>query len=140
VPQELVADICKYGGRFEKPMHGVPMERLHEAIAGGIRKINIDTDLRLGITARFREYFASHPGVEQTSEVLAGIKKALDEKLDAVDPRDYLGGVDKGLLRNSPAGTDLEEVMVSLKEWIAGHVQFLVEKFGSAGLAGKVEG
>ena len=47
--------------------------------------------------------------------------------------------IDPALLRTDPTGTDLEEVMVEVKERIAAHVEKLVNEFGSAGLAGKVE-
>jgi len=137
VPQELIAEINSLGGEI-KNAHGVPMEKILEAIASGIRKVNIDTDLRLGITATFRKYFTDNPGVEAKSEVLTKIKKALNENKAVVDPRDYLADVPKELLREAPDGTELEEVMVLVKERIAAHVEFLVHKFGSAGLAGQV--
>lgn len=139
VPQELVQEINQYGGAV-KGAAGIPMHKIQEAVVAGIRKINIDTDLRLGITATFRKYFNDNPGVEETSkDVLAPIKKALDEKLEAIDPRDYLKVIDIELLREDPAGTVLEEVMVLVQERLASHVAKLVEQFGSAGLAEKVK-
>ena len=139
VPRELVDEINQYGGGV-KGAAGIPMHKIQEAIAAGIRKVNIDTDLRLGITATFRKYFNDNPGVEETSkDVLMPIKKVLDEKIDAIDPRDYLKVIDVGLLRKDPAGTVLEEVMVHVQERIASHVAKLVEQFGSAGLAEKVK-
>ncbi len=139
VPKELVDEINQYGGNV-KGAAGIPMHKIKEAVVAGIRKINIDTDLRLGITATFRKYFNDNPGIEETSpDVLQPIKKVLDEKLDAIDPRDYLKVIDVELLRNDPSGTVLEEVMDQVKERIAGHVEKLVHEFGSAGLAGSVE-
>lgn len=138
VPQDIVAEINALGGNV-KGAAGIPMHKIQEAIAAGIRKINIDTDLRLGITAVFRKYFNDNPGVEATStDILLPIKKALDEKPEAIDPRDYLKVIDPALLRTDPTGTALEEVMVQVKERIAQHVEKLVNQFGSAGLAGKV--
>ncbi|HDQ45771.1 MAG TPA: fructose-bisphosphate aldolase, partial [bacterium] len=139
VPQEIVAEINQMGGNVQGAA-GIPMHKIQEAVKAGIRKINIDTDLRLGITATFRTYFTENPGVESTSsDVLAPIKKALDEKRDAIDPRDYLKAIDVELLRTDPKGTALEEVMLMVQDRIAGHVEMLVHKFGSAGLGGKVE-
>lgn len=139
VPPELVAEINQYGGNI-KDTAGIPMHKIQEAIAAGIRKINIDTDLRLGITATFRKYFHDHPGIEKTSpEVLAPIKAYLDTHPEAIDPRDYLKTIDIIFLRKDPRGTDLEEVMALVQERIASHVEMLVHKFGSAGLASKVE-
>jgi fructose-bisphosphate aldolase class II len=139
VPQELVAEINQYGGGLENAS-GIPMNKIREAISVGIRKVNIDTDLRLGITATFRKYFNDNPGVEAGSpEILKPIKEHLDSHPGAIDPRDYLKTIDIELLRDDPAGTDLEEVMILVKERIAQHVEMLVRTFGSAGLAGKVE-
>ena len=70
VPQNLIEDINKYGGKLEKTM-GVPMESIKEAIKRGIRKINVDTDGRLAMTGAVRKY--------------------LGENLDAFDPRTYFG-------------------------------------------------
>jgi len=139
VPKELVAEINQYGGQV-KDAQGIPLHKIQEAVVAGIRKINIDTDLRLGITATFRKYFTEHQGVEDKSpDVLKPIKKLLDEQPGAIDPRDYLKAIDIELLRKDPAGTDLEEVMALIEKRISDHVAMLVEKFGSAGLAGKVK-
>ncbi len=69
VPQELLAQIRKYGGEM-KETYGVPVEEIQQAIHFGVRKINIDTDIRLAMTGAIREYFAKNPG--------------------KFDPRDYL--------------------------------------------------
>jgi fructose-bisphosphate aldolase class II len=139
VPQELIKEINSFGGQM-RDARGIPMDRIQAAIAAGIRKVNIDTDLRLGITATFRRYFVEHPGIEKRSENLAGIKKVLDENPTVMDPRDYFGHLDKALLRGDPKGTDLEEPMLLVKERVAAHVEHLCQKFGSAGLAGEVTG
>jgi hypothetical protein len=76
---------------------------------------------------------------EKSPDVLKPIKKLLDEQPGAIDPRDYLKTIDIEWLRKDPAGTDLEEVMALIEKRISDHVAMLVEKFGSAGLAGKVK-
>lgn len=139
VPHDIVAEINALGGQVEGAA-GIPMEKIKEAIQAGMRKINIDTDLRLGITATFRKYFKDHPGIEADSpDFLQPIKNVLDEKLGTIDPRDYLKVIDVELLRGDPTGTVLEEVMVQVQERIAAHVEMLVHEFGCAGLAGQVE-
>lgn len=139
VPQEIVAEINQYGGGVRNAA-GIPMRKITEAIAAGIRKVNIDTDLRLGITATFRKYFHTNPDIEASSpQILQPIKDYLDEHPEAIDPRDYLKTIDIKILRDDPGGTDLEEVMGLVRERIAEHVEMLVHKFGSAGLAGNVE-
>jgi fructose-bisphosphate aldolase class II len=69
VPQDLLAIIRQYGGQM-KETYGVPVEEIQEAIKHGVRKINIDTDVRLAMTAAIRKYLAENP--------------------DKFDPRDYL--------------------------------------------------
>jgi len=61
VPPDLVAKNVKYGGDM-KNARGVPEEMMHKAATEfGICKINIDTDLRLAMTASIREVFATNP-------------------------------------------------------------------------------
>jgi fructose-bisphosphate aldolase class II len=69
VPQDLLAEIRKYGGDL-KETYGVPVEEIQEAIKHGVRKINIDTDVRLAMTAAIRKYLFDNPS--------------------KFDPRDYL--------------------------------------------------
>ena len=70
VIQEYVEKCNKFGGQIPGAQ-GVPDEMLHKASTMGICKINVDTDLRLAMTASIREYFAEHP--------------------EEIDPRKYLG-------------------------------------------------
>jgi fructose-bisphosphate aldolase class II len=60
VPQELLAQIRQYGGHIN-PTWGVPIEEIQEGIKYGVRKINIDTDIRLAMTGAMREYLAKYP-------------------------------------------------------------------------------
>ncbi len=69
VPQDLLAVIRQFGGDM-KETYGVPVEEIQEAIKFGVRKINIDTDIRLAMTAAIRRYLSENP--------------------DKFDPRDYL--------------------------------------------------
>ena len=59
-PQEWLAVINQYGGDI-KETYGVPVEQLVEAIKHGVRKINIDTDLRLASTGAMRRMMAEKP-------------------------------------------------------------------------------
>ena len=70
VPQEYVKIINEYGGKMPDAI-GIPEEQLREAAKLSVCKINIDSDLRLGMTAMIRKHFAEHP--------------------DHFDPRQYLG-------------------------------------------------
>ena len=69
VPQNLLEEIRKYGGQM-KETYGVPVEEIQEAIKHGVRKINIDTDIRLAMTAAIRKFLHENPS--------------------HFDPRDYL--------------------------------------------------
>ncbi|QIO05723.1 class II fructose-bisphosphate aldolase [Acinetobacter shaoyimingii] len=60
VPQEWLAVINEFGGDI-KETYGVPVEQLVEAIKHGVRKINIDTDLRLASTGAMRRMMAEKP-------------------------------------------------------------------------------
>jgi fructose-bisphosphate aldolase class II len=69
VPQDLLAIIREFGGDM-KETYGVPVEEIQEGIKHGVRKINIDTDIRLAMTAAIRKYLFENPS--------------------KFDPRDYL--------------------------------------------------
>ena len=60
VPQDLLAIINQYGGKM-KETYGVPVEEIQKAIQFGVRKINIDTDIRLAMTAAVRKFMAENP-------------------------------------------------------------------------------
>ncbi len=60
VPQDLLAKIRQYGGNM-KETYGVPVEEIQKAIRFGVRKINIDTDIRLAMTAAVREFLHQNP-------------------------------------------------------------------------------
>jgi fructose-bisphosphate aldolase class II len=71
VPKEFIDLINKYGGKMPNAM-GVPEDQIHLAVTQyGVCKVNIDTDLRLALTAKIREVFATKPA--------------------EFDPRNYLG-------------------------------------------------
>ena len=69
VPQEFVKIINQYGGKMPDAV-GIPEAELRQAARGAVCKINIDSDLRLAMTASIRQYMAEHP--------------------DHFDPRQYL--------------------------------------------------
>jgi fructose-bisphosphate aldolase class II len=69
VPQDLRDELNKYGGKM-KQTWGVPVEEIQKGIKHGVRKINVDTDCRIAITA--------------------AIRKVLAETPEKFDPRDYM--------------------------------------------------
>ncbi len=60
VPQDLLDMINQYGGQIPET-YGVPIEEIQKGIKSGVRKVNIDTDNRLAITAAFREAAVKDP-------------------------------------------------------------------------------
>lgn len=60
VPQEWLATIREFGGEI-KETYGVPVEEVIEGIKHGVRKINIDTDIRLAMMGAMRRYMAHNP-------------------------------------------------------------------------------
>ncbi len=60
VPQDLLAIIRQFGGDM-KETYGVPVEEIQKAIKFGVRKINIDTDIRLAMTAAVRQFLFENP-------------------------------------------------------------------------------
>jgi fructose-bisphosphate aldolase class II len=60
VPQEWLDTIRKYGGQIGET-YGVPLEQIREGIRHGVRKVNIDTDIRLAMTGAMRKTLADRP-------------------------------------------------------------------------------
>jgi len=75
VPQDLLAEIRQYGGDM-KETYGVPVEEIQEAIKHGVRKINIDTDIRLAMTAAVRRYFFENPSKFDPRDFLKPAREA----------------------------------------------------------------
>jgi len=75
VPQELLAVIRQFGGQM-KETYGVPVEEIQKAIQFGVRKINIDTDIRLAMTAAVRKFLAENPEKFDAREWLKPAREA----------------------------------------------------------------
>ncbi len=76
VVQEYVELINAYGGKMDGAV-GVPEEQLRRAAASAVCKINIDSDGRLAVTARVREYLAKNPGEFDPRKYLGAARKEL---------------------------------------------------------------
>jgi fructose-bisphosphate aldolase class II len=70
IPTEIREEVNKYGGKMPDAV-GVPMDSIVACIGNGIRKVNVDSDSRMAMTAAIRKVFVEQP--------------------DKFDPRDYLG-------------------------------------------------
>ena len=89
VPQEYVKIINANGGALKDAI-GIPEDQLREAAKGAVCKINIDSDLRLGMTAGIRQHFAEHP--------------------DHFDPRQYL----------SPGRANIKDIVAHKIKYVLG--------------------
>ena len=78
VPQEFVAKINQYGGNMPGAI-GVPEDQLRKAASMAVFKINIDSDLRLAMTASIREYMALHPDHFDPRQYLKPARQAIED-------------------------------------------------------------
>lgn len=82
VPQEWLAVINAYGGEIPET-YGVPVEEIQEGIKHGVRKVNIDTDLRLASTGAIRRFLAQNPSEFDPRKYFKEATKAMTEIVKA---------------------------------------------------------
>ncbi len=86
VPQDLLGIINEYGGDIPET-YGVPLEEIQQGIKHGVRKVNIDTDLRLASTAAIRKHMAENPAEfdprKYLKESQEAMKKVVVERYEA---------------------------------------------------------
>ena len=75
VPQDLLATINQFGGRM-KQTYGVPVAEIQKAIQFGVRKINIDTDIRMAMTGAVRKFLRENPDKFDAREWLKPAREA----------------------------------------------------------------
>jgi fructose-bisphosphate aldolase class II len=78
VPQEWLKIIDQFGGAMGET-YGVPVEEIAEGIKNGVRKVNIDTDLRMASTGAIRKHLAENPKNFDPRKFLAASTKAMKE-------------------------------------------------------------
>ena len=78
VPQNFVAEINQYGGNMPGAI-GIPEEQLRQAATSAVCKINIDSDIRLAMTASVRKYFSEHPDHFDPRQWLKPARQAVKE-------------------------------------------------------------
>lgn len=81
VPQEFVKEINTYGGNMPNAI-GIPESELAKAAKMAVCKINIDSDLRLAMTASIRKYFAEHPDHFDPRQYLAPARTAIKDMVE----------------------------------------------------------
>ena len=78
VPQDFVAKVTQYGGAMPNAI-GVPEEQLRKAASMSVCKINIDSDLRLAMTASIREYMTKNPSHFDPRQYLKPARSAIKD-------------------------------------------------------------
>ena len=76
VPKDLIKTINNFGGKI-KETYGVPVNEIKDGIKNGVRKVNVDTDLRLASTAAIREFLHKEPSQFDPRKYLELSKKAM---------------------------------------------------------------
>jgi fructose-bisphosphate aldolase class II len=138
VPRYIVDRINALGGAV-KDANGIPIEELRAVIPCGIRKINVDTDIRLAVTRNFREYFHEHPE-KKTSASIGSVWQLMEKNPDKFDPRVYLPPVMDLMIRPVEiTDADVLELIELIKSGVREAVGTLIVEFGSSAHAGDVE-
>ena len=78
MPQELLQEINAHGGEIAET-YGVPVEEIQQGIKHGVRKVNIDTDLRLASTASIRKFLTGNPSEFDPRKYLAVSQQAMKD-------------------------------------------------------------
>ncbi len=95
VPEELIKGICEYGGDIPET-YGVPVHEIQTAIKYGVRKINIDTDIRLAMTFAIRKYlFENKQEFDPRGYLKEAIKAATQICIDRFNAFGSSGHADK---------------------------------------------
>lgn len=137
VPQYIVDEINGLGGDIQNA-YGISKAELKSAIPCGIRKINVDTDIRLAVTRNLRELFRDYPQLKQDA-VIGGIWKLLDEKRSAFDPRAFITPIMDTVMYGTGEGQSLEMVTDAIERGVKEAVGSLIVEFGSLGRMPLVE-
>jgi fructose-bisphosphate aldolase class II len=97
VPQDWLAIINEHGGDMGET-YGVPVEEIAEGIRHGVRKVNIDTDLRMASTGAIRRYMAENPSAfdprKYLSEATKAMKQICVERFEAFGTAGNAGKID----------------------------------------------
>ena len=98
VPQEWLSIINQYGGEIPET-YGVPLKEIQEGIRNGVRKVNIDTDLRLASTGAIRKFLAEHPSEFDPRKFLiptmVAMKSIVKERLEAFGTAGQVSSIGK---------------------------------------------
>ena len=137
VPQYIVKEINDLGGDIQNA-YGINVDELIAAIPCGIRKINVDTDIRLAVTRNMKELFAQQPELQKSASI-GGVYALLEEKKSAFDPRVFFPPIMDTVLTGNIPDNDVAVLMERVEQGVKEAVGSLIVNFGSYGKAPLVE-
>ena len=137
VPQYIVKEINDLGGDIQNA-YGINVDELIAAIPCGIRKINVDTDIRLAVTRNMKELFAQRPELQKSLSI-GGVYALLEEKKSAFDPRVFFPPIMDTVLTGNVPDDDVALLMSRVEAGVKEAVGSLIVNFGSYGKAPLVE-
>ncbi|MDE6841851.1 MAG: class II fructose-bisphosphate aldolase, partial [Oscillospiraceae bacterium] len=137
VPQYIVSEINALGGAL-KDAYGIKKEQLKEVSKLGIRKINVDTDIRLAVTRNLRELFRDEPELRERSTVSA-IYQLLLANPAAFDPRVFLPPIMDTVMYGSVPDEDIGCIVDCIERGVKEVVGTLIVEFESVGKAPLIE-
>ena len=137
VPRYIVEEINALGGDI-RDAHGISVRELQTAIPCGIRKINVDTDIRLAVTRNMKELFAANPHLQKSLSI-GGVYRLLESQKAAFDPRVFFPPVMDAVATGNMADDDVRLLMQSVEKGVKEAVGTLIVQFGSYGKSGLVD-
>ncbi len=137
VPAYIVEEINALGGELNNT-GGISMKELKEAIACGINKINVDTDIRLAVTRNMKELFQAHSSLRTSGEV-GEIYRLLEENREKFDPRVFLTPIMDTVMFGRIPNSDVAAITDCIERGVKEVVGTLIVQFGSYGKAPLVQ-
>lgn len=138
VPKYIVDKINQLGGKITNA-NGIHIDELRAVIPCGIRKINVDTDIRLAVTRNLREFFFKYPE-KQNSPSIAAVWNLIKENPEKFDPRFFLPPVmDQMIIETEICDQDILVLAALIKAGVKEVVGTSIVEFGSHGHADDVQ-
>lgn len=137
VPQYIVDEINGLGGELTNT-YGISIEELRGVIPCGINKINVDTDIRLGVTRNLKEFFAAYPE-KRNSPSVGPVYELLEAKKNQFDPRVFLPPIMDTVMKGTIPDEDVAALVDCIERGVREVVGTLIVQFGSVGKAPLVE-
>ncbi len=137
VPQYIVQEINALGGDIHDA-YGIKKEQLKEVSKLGIRKINVDTDIRLAVTRNLRELFQKEAGLRDSASI-GGIYELLCKNPSAFDPRVFFPPIMDTVMYGKVPDGDVARIVDCIERGVKEVVGTLVVEFDSVGKAPLIE-